>query len=500
MTKPTLTIEAKSLGGAEITGININPSITHFRGIKFAKIEKRYDYPTRVDELPAEVNATEYGPIPPQPARTPNEVIPKDQLPPPLPPMDEFECLNLNIMRPTTLEGKVPVIVWIYPGANIFGSAADKSYDPTALVQRSILNNQPVIFVNFNYRMSLIGYLMIGGKANFGVFDQLSALEWVKYHIEDFGGDSNNITIIGESAGSLATHYHAVNERSKGLFRRVGMMSTFIEARTPLSYEDAIALAEKARKISGVKTEEEFKKLSVEQLIEAVPKIGGMYGPVDEDGYLGNVGTEPYYNRLPIEDVEAVLLGNCRFETIFYAPAIKAITPTENLHGKIAAVPKVGETFADIYDIKPTPHPDNFTNTLMLYDDLSYGQPMYNTVKQLKASGIKTYNYLFDEPNPYNPSMDAHHGVDVLYFFNSYKFDAKYDEFIKAYQSGWINFAYGLEPWGKGVNSAIMIDQTVRPLKENEFEERRRVSFFETLNKYRGQYDAYNITKRFLMP
>ncbi|KAK7203933.1 Alpha/Beta hydrolase protein [Myxozyma melibiosi] len=498
----TVKISAPSLGGVTITGVKNSEATVQFRGLQYASIEKRYDYPTRVDKYEADVDATEHGAIPPQPARVPSPVIPKDQLPTSSPPQDEFACLNLNITRPSSipLTQKIPVIVWIFPGANTFGSASDKSYDPTSLVARSAEKDLPIMFVNLNYRLSLLGFVYVDGRANHSMYDQTEALLWVKSHIADFGGDVENITLMGVSAGSLMTHYHSLSKPTAGMFKRIGMMSTVIESRTPFPLEDAKALAAKAKELCGVSSDEELKTVPVETLIDyAVPIIGGMYGPVNDGGWLGEVG-EDYIDRLPLDNVEAVMLGNTRFESIFYMPKIGLI-PTEERYKRLTEVPVVGDWLAKEYDISPDPATDaeSLAKLTQMYDDISYGQPVDMTVRKLRESGkFKTFHYLFDEPNPYLASLDAHHLVDVLFLFNSFKFDAKYDGFVDKYQTGWIRFANGLEPWGEGVSDVVMLNQDITVRKHGEYEQRRRAHAFAKLNQFRHKYDAYNVTKRFL--
>ncbi|KAK9452123.1 Alpha/Beta hydrolase protein [Limtongia smithiae] len=505
----TIKISAPSLGGVTITGVETAPTTVQFRGLTYATIEKRYDYPTRVDAYTEDVDATKYGPSPPQPFRVMAAFLPRDQVPTEAPPpQDELACLNLNITRPTVLPAdgsKIPVVVWIFPGANTFGSASDKSYEPSALVARSASKNLPILFVNINYRLSLLGFVYVDGRANHAVYDQLEAMRWVKAHIGDFGGDAENITLMGESAGSLGTHYHALNPLSKGLFRRIGMMSTVVESRTPFPIEDAKGLAAKAKRLTGTTTDEEFKAASVEDLMEAVGVIGGMYGPVDDGGYLGEsiLANGPYIDKLPIEEVEAVMLGNTFFESIVYEPRV-ALIPAATRLQRLLEVPIVGPVFASKYGITAEDSEENLKRLMQMYEDLSYGQPVDMTVKSLRAGGFKTYHYLFDQPNPYDPGYGAHHGVDVLYFFNSFKFDASYDVFVDKYQTGWIRFFYGLAPWdfmaedGHEVANVVFVDKDAHERAEGELEKRRRADVFAFLNQFRYEYDAYNITKRFL--
>jgi para-nitrobenzyl esterase len=126
-------------------------------------------------------------------------------------------CLNLNIWTPAADDEKRPVMFWIHGGAFIIGSGIDLMYDGSALAKRG-----DVVVVTINYRLGALGYLYIPGvTANVGQLDQIAALEWVRDNIESFGGDPDNVTIFGESAGGLAVVTLCAMPAAKGLFHRV---------------------------------------------------------------------------------------------------------------------------------------------------------------------------------------------------------------------------------------------------------------------------------------
>lgn len=129
------------------------------------------------------------------------------------------DCLTLNIQRPAGLspDAKLPVFLWIFGGAFEMSSAA-ASLDGIKLVNHSIAQNQPIIFVAPNYRLNSFGFLPGAQVAadpstsvNAGLMDQRLAMEWVHNNIADFGGDPTKVTIAGESSGtllSLLTMFH----------------------------------------------------------------------------------------------------------------------------------------------------------------------------------------------------------------------------------------------------------------------------------------------------
>lgn len=149
---------------------------------------------------------------------------------------NDEDCLYVNVFRPRNSSPKsnLPVMVWIYGGAFIFG--AGSTYDGARYVRASQRINQPVIVVTFNYRLGPLGFL--GGSAiaaenngNAGMLDQRLVLEWVQDHINDFGGDPSKVTIFGESAGAMSVFNHMVAKdgdntyNGKPLFRAAIMQS-----------------------------------------------------------------------------------------------------------------------------------------------------------------------------------------------------------------------------------------------------------------------------------
>ena len=132
------------------------------------------------------------------------------------------DCLFLNIWTPATDGNKRPVMVWIHGGAFIMGTGNDPMYDGSALAQRG-----DVVVVTINYRLGIFGFPYISGvTANIGSLDQIAALKWVNENIEHFGGDPNNVTIFGESAGAYSVVSLCSMPSAKGLFHKVIAQST----------------------------------------------------------------------------------------------------------------------------------------------------------------------------------------------------------------------------------------------------------------------------------
>ncbi|KAJ5585740.1 hypothetical protein N7450_005527 [Penicillium hetheringtonii] len=130
------------------------------------------------------------------------------------------DCLNLNIIRPSrTIEennaNPFPVLFWIYGGGLHQGSSADPMWNLTYIVQRSVKEQQPLIAVSINYRLSFLGFpggreALNAGITNLGLKDQRLALAWIQENIVAFGGDPSRVTIWGESAGGVSVFQQLV--------------------------------------------------------------------------------------------------------------------------------------------------------------------------------------------------------------------------------------------------------------------------------------------------
>ncbi len=141
------------------------------------------------------------------------------------------DCLYANVWKPATAAAgaRLPVIVWIYGGGFVNGGASPPTYSGANMAK------QGVMFVSFNYRVGRFGTFALpqltkqnadGGRiGNYGVMDQIAALEWVKRNIARFGGDPANVTIIGESAGGMSVHMLNTSPLARGLFAKAFVMS-----------------------------------------------------------------------------------------------------------------------------------------------------------------------------------------------------------------------------------------------------------------------------------
>lgn len=138
------------------------------------------------------------------------------------------DCLYLNVWRPAK-SGRFPVLVWIYGGGFVGGAGSFDIYDGAHLAAR-----EEVVVVTFNYRLGALGFLALpelkaedpkGSTGNYGILDQVQALKWVRDHIAAFGGDPENVTVFGQSAGGMSICTLLVSPEAQGLFHHALIMS-----------------------------------------------------------------------------------------------------------------------------------------------------------------------------------------------------------------------------------------------------------------------------------
>ncbi len=183
------------------------------------------------------------------------------------------DCLNLNIYTPLT-PGLHPVIVFVHGGGFNSGANSEGEFDGSALAEEGIVT----VFIN--YRVGILGYLTheeiekeYGRDGNFGLDDILQALKWVRRHISSFGGDRENITLMGQSAGAMSIQYLVLNRANKGLFKRAFMISgagLFPSFSLPRKARDNREYWLELMKRAGCTTLEELRRLDIKKLFDAV--------------------------------------------------------------------------------------------------------------------------------------------------------------------------------------------------------------------------------------
>jgi para-nitrobenzyl esterase len=213
-----------------------------FRGIPFARPPFgafRLAAPHPPEPWEGVRDAAAFGPAPPQPSEALGAARPLPDSGAAGPGADPLDCLTVNVWSPDPGGAGLPVLVWIYGGAYLFGQAGQPMYDGSALAAGG------VVVVTFNYRVGMEGFGEVGGAPpNRGLLDQVAALRWVAENIAAFGGDPGNVTVFGESAGAGSIAALLVMPGAAGLLRRAIAQSvpgTYFSAALAADIGEAIA-------------------------------------------------------------------------------------------------------------------------------------------------------------------------------------------------------------------------------------------------------------------
>ena len=264
----------------EMRGLD-NGTCREFRGVPFGRAGP-FEYAEPVDRWDGVLDATAFGPGCPQ-----NRAV-HEHLEDPVRLFykkeyregSEFtyseDCLNLNIYAPYEAKG-APVILFFYGGGFDSGLNAENPFDGSGWARRG------AVAVMANYRVGPLGYLThqeiqkkYGRDGNFGLDDQLVALRWVRAHIAAFGGDPDNVTLMGQSAGAISVQYLCLNPAHRGLFRRAVMMSgggLFPRFALPRPAESTRDYWLQFMELAGCRSFEELKAAPLADIFEAVERI-----------------------------------------------------------------------------------------------------------------------------------------------------------------------------------------------------------------------------------
>lgn len=177
------------------------------------------------------------------------------------------DCLHLNIDTPAVDGAKRPVLVWLHGGAFLTGGNAIDWYDGSAFAR-----HHGIVFVGVNYRLGALGFLHAQGvsQANLGLRDQAAALEWVRDNIEAFGGDPEQVTLVGQSAGAISAFTLLARDNTSSLFHRAILQSGRLSALG--DRETSLAVGQSMVGASGV-TPQAFRDLPLERLLELQTQV-----------------------------------------------------------------------------------------------------------------------------------------------------------------------------------------------------------------------------------
>jgi len=404
--------------------------VATFKGISYAVPPfgaNRFQPPRPVERWDGVREALSYGPTVPKPPYFPpfDVLIPEPAIP-------GEDCLNLNIWTPDVGRAGLPVMVWIHGGAFSNGSGAVPQYDGSRFARDG------VVCVTINYRLGADGFLYLGdGIANLGLLDQVAALAWVQENIAAFGGDSDNVTIFGESAGAFSVSTLLSMPRAWGLFRRVIAQSG--AGHHVISPATAQRVGQYLAEKLGVEaTSEAIAAVPVDRLLQAQVELSGDAfanpDPVRWGEVAGNLMPfEPVIDGdiLPTRPIDSIVGGagagvdviigtNTDEEMLFMVPngAINYITE-DMLAGTVAAYGlPVSETIATYRAIRPDASAGELLSAIVT--DWFFRIPAIRLAEAHAQSTGATYMYEFAWRSPgFDGKLGACHGLEIPFVFDT---------------------------------------------------------------------------------
>lgn len=431
----------------------VTPEMTVYKGIPFAAPpvgDLRWKAPQPVIPWEGVREATDYASGPMQGGNNPWGY--------------SEDCLYLNVWSPAkSPKDKLPVMVWIYGGGFGGGTSADPLFDGTELAREG------VIMVSTNYRVGKLGFLAHpelsaenpeGVSGNYGLLDQIAALQWVQRNIASFGGDPAKVTIFGESAGGIAVSMLCASPLAKGLFRGAICQSggSFGPTR-PTTYpgenmkklSDAEADGVKIAESLGVGSLAELRALPAERFVGRGLAPGGGWPVVD--GYVIPDDQFRMYEKGQYNDV-AVMAGYNSDEGASFS---------RNPDGK-AHVQSLETRFGPYTEALLEAYPlENGVVTKTgrdLMRDVAFGWHTWSWCRlQARTGKAKTFLYYFDQHPDYPEDSPRYgfgspHGQEIPYVFQHLDeerlmpTDRELSQVMGKY---WTNFAKYGDPNGPGV-------------------------------------------------
>ena len=391
----------------EIRGTNSGAGVSVFKGIRFASAE-RFQPPTVVTSWSGIYEANEIGPECPQIDSQLRTLLNADNS------GQSEDCLFLNITTPSDSVSDRPVYVWIHGGA-FTNVTPPLSWNDSQ--QLSLDGNAVVITIS--YRLGAFGFL---GDLNLGILDQIAALQWIRNNIESFGGNPNNVTIFGQSAGGCSVVALMASTSAANLFSRAWAMSPSLgQLRTKESAAQGLSLFLKAANAGHLS---QLEKSTTEELLEAQNKM-----LLDISNW--NQGFSPTADGtiLPLDIVGAaasnsvdLVIGTTRDESRIFNmlnPALNNLDQTQAMEVLRTNHPQRAEAIWSLYK---TCYPD-YTPTQIIAavdSDTHFKLHMWNMLKSRPAELTNTWSYMFTWASPlYDGALGASHGMDIPFIFNN---------------------------------------------------------------------------------
>ena len=386
--------------------------------------------------------------------------------------MDE-DCLYLNVWTPAgSPDDRLPVMFWIHGGSNNTGAGSEPTYDGGALASKG------VVVVTINYRLDVFGFLAhpdltreSGDTAsgNYGLLDQIAALEWVQRDIAAFGGDPERVTVFGESAGAMDISLLMVSPLARGLFARAIGQSGGSLMPGPLFGPKPLRIGEedglKFARALGAGSIAELRARPADEILQAALRSPIAYGFGVVDGYVvpdhpAKLYAEGKQHQAPL------LVGWNADEGTYFAARLTAWGPDSPPYADRVKARFGDEATAVLkhYPAGATPADDQAAFAVLFGDEI-IGYGAWAWAERAATTGASpTYRYHFTRRPPGAPKLSVnpltapgvYHAAELYYVWNNldvrdWPWEAADRRLAEAMSSYWVNFARTGDPNGQGL-------------------------------------------------
>ncbi|KAF4307236.1 carboxylesterase [Botryosphaeria dothidea] len=332
-----------------------------------------------------------------------------------------------------------------------------------------------MVVVAMQYRLNIFAFGDGKSAKNLALKDQRLAIEWVRKHIAGFGGDPENVTVAGESAGAVYAHAHVVlNAPVKQAILMSGTLD--MSPPRPLAHEATIVGPIEA-KLASVGSS--LRTASATEIIKALTELNivSMWLQQDPNEPELNDWTRPGL-------VQGLLIGDVEYESILWRNGIEALAPQMISDSFNLAGERSGE-LRRAYSISGSRATPTKTGALDFINDVRFSWPIRKLSKAWRASGLPVYGYVVDQTNPWQGSSRAHHAVDLLLLFGGLdlSFNPPAAAVGEEMRRRWIAFVNGEAPWPANTTFALGPHGKCAELNDSGLAARRRLLQMETLER-----------------
>jgi para-nitrobenzyl esterase len=335
------------------------------------------------------------------------------------------DCLYLNIWTPSVIQGDgLPVMVWIHGGGFMNGSGSLSWYDGTKLAQEGI------VLVTINYRLGPLGNLVhpgleaeskSGRSGNYGVLDQIAALEWLQENVSGFGGNPQNVTIFGQSVGAMSVGLLCTSPRAEGLFHKAICQSGgMLMVPREIPYDEALQQGLEMQKALGMSSIKEMREIPPEKLISLTRVL------MAKDEMPKKLRFAPVIDDIVIRDQEKTLrdrarvplmIGSNKDEATFFKPKMQPINID---YYKMVVKNYFGDKSSSILDAFHAGSDEEAEkHFLHLHTYNLFTVPAHDIARKLSALGGTVYIYRFNRLAIQNQAsgIGVSHGEEIPYVF-----------------------------------------------------------------------------------